>query len=63
MSGAWLVRKRDIGESDFLVSQHGYDPSDADFLIETVADGCMSHEEFRDRLKSLGILKDSRKAS
>lgn len=51
LSAAWFVRKRNIDSEDYLI-QFGYTKEEADLLIKFVHEGCYSHEEFRDLLKS-----------
>jgi len=54
LSAAWLVRKRNIDSEEYLV-QFGYSIEEATLVIKLVADGCYSHEEFRDYLKEQGV--------
>lgn len=63
LSTAWLVRKRDITDIQYLIDHVGSTHEDASFVIEHVADGCMSHEEFFLLLKEEFKIEDKRKAS
>jgi hypothetical protein len=51
LSVAWLVRKSNITDADYLTYRYGVSREDAAFVIEHVADGCYSHEEFYKLLK------------
>jgi hypothetical protein len=46
LSNAWLVRKRDITDAEYLAEQYEIPKEDAELLIEYVADACYSHEDF-----------------
>jgi Zn-finger nucleic acid-binding protein len=46
LSLAWVARKQDIADPDWLVHRHGATIEEAEFVVEYVADGCYSHEEF-----------------
>ena len=59
LSAAWLVRRRHICCCDILVSQFGYNQEEADLVMEYVADGTYSHEDFLEILKNRGISEDA----
>lgn len=46
LSTAWLVRKRNITDPQYLVEKFNISEEDAKFLIESVSDNCFNHEEF-----------------
>lgn len=45
LSGAWIIRRSHVAEAEFLIWRHGFDREDAEFLVETVYDGCRTHDE------------------
>ena len=53
LSVAWLIRKHDIVEVEYLATHFNVKEDDAMWLISLVADQCLSPEEVR-----LVILKD-----
>lgn len=57
LSAAWLVRKRHIDQRDPLLHM-GYSLDEADLVIEFVAEGCYSHEDFRDLLIEYEISRE-----
>jgi hypothetical protein len=57
LSTAWLVRKKHVNDCQVLVDQYCVEEADAKFVIDNVADGCRSHEEF------FKLLKDQEKNS
>lgn len=63
LSTAWLVRKRDIDDSNYLVEKFDIAPEDAELVIKFVADECYSHEEFYAYLKQEFNSCNKRKAS
>lgn len=54
LSLAWSVRKQDLSEPDYIVYHFGVSREDAEFVLEHVDAGCMSHEEFFHFLKESG---------
>jgi hypothetical protein len=56
LSLSWTVRKQHITDSIYLVERFEADQDIADFVIEYVADGCYSHQEFAEVLNASSIL-------
>jgi hypothetical protein len=52
LSAAWVVRKRNLEEPDFLVYYHGLTREEAEFVVRMIADECYSHEDFYHHLKA-----------
>jgi hypothetical protein len=63
LSGAWLVRRRDISDVDSLIYNFNFEPDDADFVVEHVAESYYSHEDFIKLLDEQGITPGKKKAS
>lgn len=63
LSTAWLVRKRDITDPQYLTEHTGASQEDAEFIIKHVADGCRCHEEFLSIIKDKLSGVDHKKAS
>jgi hypothetical protein len=60
LATAWLVRRKHINDPDFLTNNYHVPEDDAKFVIQYVADGCYSHEEF---LALINQLDNCRNAS
>ncbi len=58
LTAAWLVRRRHIEHQDVLVQKLGYHPDEADLVLEHVAQGACTHEEFFRVLKERGVSED-----
>lgn len=54
LSAGWIARRQNLIGPEKLI-QHGYDPEEAKMAIEFVVEKCMSHQEFVEVLKNLGI--------
>jgi hypothetical protein len=59
LSASWLVRRHHITDQDTLIQQYNYEPWLADLVIDFVAEGCCSHEEFQGVLKELEFCETS----
>lgn len=57
LSAAWLVRKKNIEDADYLVYHYGLSTADAEFVIKFVVEECLSHEEFYHLVKDSDIAK------
>lgn len=57
LSAAWLVRRQNVTDPDFLVQRYGYDPIAADLVVEFVSECLYGHEDMIKVLEELGIPK------
>ena len=63
LSTAWLIRKRHINDSQYLIEQLGVSEEDAVLLINFVCDKCFSHEDLSSFLEEKFLFKNCLKAS
>lgn len=62
LSASWLSRKLHISDPHYLVDRLGISFQDAEFIIEHVAIGCCTHQEF-EVIMNANLCADHRKAS